>query len=168
MPVTLDYARSQEPEPLDEECSIRRALPRALLRGSIWVVVLVALTLPAAIYLPLLVLNGWLRVAIAFGVAWILIGAVQTGAGTVGWWCDALTAFLTACVLFSHHVVFALHGVQLRDGSHVGLMWLAPYVLARLNFVPAVAIAVCLWISHDGRPDGSFIVDVLKQRAWRI
>jgi hypothetical protein len=141
-----------------------------LVRGALWglvaCLILVALLAPLAWYAPLMVLQVLLRTAIGFGSAWILFGVIQRKTGLVGWPITGLAVAYALLVLFSHHVIFALHGVQSQTGVVAGSVWLNPSVMCMQDLTAFGAIAICAALRHSGSAGAETLVDMLMQSVW--
>ena len=153
----------------DDDWSPLRGLMRGLRLGLIVAAVCAVVLIPLAVYVPYMIIIWWLRVPLAFGLAWVLFKAVQRGAGMVGWPCALIALGLTAIVLCSNHIVFAIAGtpepagvdpwwippagllehlVETREGQLIGWSWCCPAALAAENLLPLIlgggfATAVC-------------------------
>ena len=174
--------------PNKSEWSPRKGLVRAAVWGTMTTLLVAALLAPLALYAPGLLIDLLLRTAVAFVVAWVLLGVVQRAAGMVGVHCSLLAVGLTLIVLLSHHLIFAVHGVPhvrgivgrhavyyawvFRDvltdqsGLLLGWGWLHPYVLANVNFVPLLAIAACALLCHRGGAGPDVLLGILRSRVF--
>jgi hypothetical protein len=155
--VGLNDPIGYEEERGDLEWTPLGGLLRGARHGLVAAGVLAAALIPLAAYLPYMIAPLWLRGPLAFGLAWLLSQVVQRGAGMVGLPCSALAFGLTALVLASNHVVFALCGVVDPGGCYplwafpmefvaqvvsskqdalIGWTWFHPYALLILNLPP--------------------------------
>src|SRR5262245_51853311 len=124
-----------------------KGIVRGLIAGVVCATVLAAILAPVAWYFPSVTTDMLLRAAFAFGVAWILFGAVHRAAGMVGWPCTWMVVVLTLLVMLSNHVVFAVHGVPLRDGTlQIGGMWFHPLILLTMNLGTLIGLGFCAWL----------------------
>ncbi|MBN2561087.1 MAG: hypothetical protein JXQ75_09175 [Phycisphaerae bacterium] len=148
------------------EWSPVRALVGAAVWGLVLAVVFVGLTGPLAYYFPRVVLHMLLRTFLAFVVAWIMFATVQGAAGMVGTVCTTMALGLTALVLLSHHVVFAVHGVLGSAGQVVaGWVWLHPVNLAIISGLPLlIGGGLCAAYCHRNGAHFSVIPEVLARR----
>jgi hypothetical protein len=129
---------------------------------------LIALQAPVAWFFPWLVLLTLLRSVEAFFVAWILFVVVQNAAGFVGLAPSALAVAFTLAVLFSHHVIFAVAGVTTTRGAVPASVWFDPIMLATVNVIPCIALAVAVALCHRGVPGGGVLISLLRLRPfWR-
>ena len=128
-----------------------------LLRAGVWGVMtatgLAALTCVAAWYAPLATTHLFLRTFLTFVIAAVLFAVVQRRAGMVGAACTTMALVLTALVLVSHHVVFAIHGVPTNrvDLALVDWAWLSPGAIFGLNVFPFAiggGIGAVIWHRH--------------------
>jgi hypothetical protein len=141
-----------------------------LMHGAAWglvtCLVLIAILTPLAWYVPLMVLQWLLRAAIGFGSAWILFGVIQRKAGFAGWAVTGLAVAYALLVLFSHHVIFAIHGIQWHTGVLTGLGLLAPPVMIAQDLTALGAVGVCAALRHTGSAGGGTLLDILMQSVW--
>lgn len=155
-----------EPAGDAEPWSVGKGIFRGAIAGILTAIILAGLLAVLAWYLPLLAINVWLRTAIGFGVAWILLGRIQHSAGMVGRACTAIAITLALLTLLSNHVVFAIHGVPTRDGQDlIGMGWLNPLVVLMANWSAMIGVAGCAWLRHDGGADGQTLIDILTMRT---
>lgn len=152
-----------------------RGLLRAAAYGTFSSAVLVAVLAPLAWFLPLFLMNWFLRGAVAFGIAWILFGVIQRRAGMVGWPITAMVIGLTSIVLVLHHVIFAIQGLPVFF-----FLWRSPVVWETLteqgwfslgtfvviNMSSFIAVAFCSALCHFGRPGAGTFVSFLTFGRW--
>lgn len=132
-----------------------RGLRRAILLGGFWSIVAAALLAVIAWFAPALLFNALLRAFVAFGVAWLLFGIVQSAAGMVGGWCSFIAGTFSLAVMVSNHFVWAIHGAPIGDTGEtlVGFAeWFNPAALLVLNLWSAIGIGACALICHNGQP----------------
>lgn len=151
------------PESQDADWAPARGLGRGAAYGFVAAVILAGALVPAAKWVPLLLLDAYLRVAVAFMITWILAATVQRGAGMVGWPCTGLAVGYAGLVLLSNHVVFAVCGVLTRGGFIAGWVWLAPGTLLGTNLLALVGVGFAAALCHRGSDIGSTVVDLLMQ-----
>ena len=128
---------------------------KGLRRGIQWsVVAAVLLAVPLgflAAYLPLLVLNFWLRWSLAFLVGWILFAVVHRASGMAGAASTTIAVLAAAAVFLSQHFVFAACGVLLTNGKLVsGEIWLDPMMIASTNMSTAIGLLFATLLCRDG------------------
>jgi hypothetical protein len=157
----LNKPTGWKPEEPSHEWSPAQGLGRAAAAGLITAIVLVMFTGLVAALAPLIVLNGYVRAAGAFLITLILLARVQRVAGMAGWPCTALAVGLALLVLLSHHVCFALFGVQLRDGVLRGAVWLSPATLLVANYLALVGVGFGAVLGHRGHALLDAVVDIL-------
>lgn len=158
-PVPMDDAA-------DENWSPRTGLMRAAVRGAVVSLVLALLSVPLAWYFPGFLLNFWVRMVLAFGLAWIMFAVVQKAAGMVGAPCTALAVAFTIVVLVSQHVVFALHGVPTLHGMVIGRQWLSLAAVGTCNFSATIGIWACALLCHSGGTDSGLLAWIMNLRVW--
>jgi hypothetical protein len=159
-----------DPVPMDDagdpNWSPRTGLVRAAGRGAVVSLVLAVLSVPLAWYFPGFLLNLWVRMVLAFGLAWVMFGVVQRAAGMVGAPCTALAVIFTIVVLVSQHVVFALHGVPTLHGTLIGWQWLTLTALGTCNFSATIGIWACGLLCHSGAGDFDLLAWIMNLRVW--
>jgi hypothetical protein len=158
-PVPMDNAG-------DGNWSPTAGLIRAAVRGAVVSLVLAVLSVPLAFYFPGFLLNLWVRMVLAFGLAWVMFAVVQKAAGMVGAPCTALAVAFTIFVLVSQHVVFALHGVPTVHGTVIGSDWLTLTALGTSNFSATIGIWACALLCHSGGSDSDLLAWIMNLRVW--
>jgi hypothetical protein len=151
------------PEDKQDDWSPAIGMRRAVLRACVVALIIGASLFPVDVYLPAVLLNFWIRLAVSFGTAWILFRVVQGAAGMVGWPCTALAVGLSLLVLLSNHVAFAVFGVPTRAGVVYGWTWLHPATLLGCNVSSLIGVTFCAVMCHSGAAIGGTIVDLLMQ-----
>ncbi|TWT46055.1 hypothetical protein RAS1_25000 [Phycisphaerae bacterium RAS1] len=146
----IDPSQPANRAPDDAEWTPAAGIRRGVVHGLIAATLLAAATMALAYFVPLLVLRGTLRSALAFLIAFVLFSVVQRAAGFVGWPCTLIVVAYSTLVLFSHHLVFAVRGVQLSQGVASGAGWLAWPTLLIVNTIPMIFVAFCAMICHHG------------------
>lgn len=158
----IDYERA------DDDWSPAVGLKRALARGAAVAGALAILVIVYTWLIPFVACVLWLRLALAFGLAWVLAGVVQRAAGMVCVHGHVLTFVLTGLVLISGHIAFAAVGVMdargadpqytfpmpivqqfisaNADGLVRGWGWWHPAVLLVVNLPPlAIGGGIAVW-----------------------
>ncbi len=159
----IDNTPNQIPE--NEEWTAWRGMLRALLWGGLMTLILIAVLDLTAWFVPPLVLNWWLRMAMGFFVALTLFAVVHRAAGMAGGACTGLVVAFTLLVLISQHIVFALHGVRSMTGVQVdGWTWLDPSIILFVNTPALVGIGFCAALCHGGGAVARAVSDILMQR----
>lgn len=139
-----------------------RFVQRTLFWGMLVALVLGGLLGLVAWYAPNMLLHWFLRAGVAFTVCWILFSVVHRAAKFIGAPCTALVVVLTLAIPFSHHVVFAIHGVPTirgPGGVNENELWLNPTMMLIVNMPALAAIAFCAYYRHDGSAGGGSIVE---------
>lgn len=155
--VLLNDPVGYDPRKSEPELSELAALRRGALFGLAAALALAGVLAPLAASLPFVLIPTYIRTPLTFGVMWLVLSAVQRGAGMVGAPCTIIALALTLVTLFSHQVVFAFSGVPYASGlapwwvhpmefvaeffpkggrSLRGGAWLHPYVTVALNGAP--------------------------------
>ena len=115
-------------------------------------------------YIPRVCLHWLLRCACAFGVAWVLFQVVHSAAGMTGWFCSVLVIALALLVMFSQHLVFAVHGLWTVGGLQGGWSWCHPAAILACNMTAFVGIGLCAALCHEGSADGGVLANILRFR----
>lgn len=117
----------------------------------------------AARYWPILVLNVWVRLLLAFLVAWLLFAVVHRTAGMAGGPCTAEVVVLTAAVFLSQHWVFATYGVPTVAGRLItGNVWFDPTMIMATESTACVGLVFAVMLCHDGGSVWRTVVDMLS------
>jgi hypothetical protein len=146
-----------------EEWTPQQGLVRAAIWGVGTAAVLAALLAPVAWFAPAILMSLLVRIVLGVALVWILLGTVQSAGGFAGWPITALGIILSALVLASNHVVFAVHGVPGHDGPVAGWGWLQLPVLGVVNAGPLFAVCAVAVLCHRGVPGGA-LTDFLMTR----
>jgi hypothetical protein len=139
-----------EPAKPAEEWTAACGLRRAALWGTVAAIAVALAVAPLAYYAPTVILNLYVRAAMTFAIALIMFSVVQRCAGMVGLAPSALAVGFTLAILYSNHVVFAWHGVVLRDGATSGSIWLHPMLFLTLNVPALVVLVITTVLCHNG------------------
>jgi hypothetical protein len=142
-----------------------KGLRRAIVWGSA-AAVLMAIGLDVgARHWPGVMLNYWVRAALAFAVAWILFSIIHRAAGMAGAICTALVSLLTAEAFVSQHWVFATYGVPTVSGRLIiGDVWLDPVTIMVTNMSTGIALVLATTLCHEGGSIWRTVVDILGAR----
>ncbi len=139
----------------------QRGLARAVLHAGLAAGLIGVLLGVLAVVAPPIVIMSGMRTPIAFGLVWLLAMIAERAAGMSGGVCTLLAAGLTAALLLSHHVIWAVAGIapvtlgigswllfpmvvieplfgDSPGGSMAGWRWFHPYVLLAVNVLPAL------------------------------
>lgn len=79
-----------------------------------------------------------------------------------GWACTAIVMILVVLLLYSHHVVFAMHGVPTKDGWQSGWEACTPSLFLVVNGFPLMVAGVCAALCHEGGSPVDTVADLLK------
>lgn len=140
-------------------------LRRATVWGGLATCAWIAILAVPAWYVPTVLMDWLIRLALAFAITWSLFGVVHRAAGMAGTSCTAIVVACTAIVLFSQHLVFAMHGVTTQQGEVSGWAWCTPETLLLINGIPVIGVAFAVILCHEGGAVLRTVVDILSMRV---
>ncbi|MCK4343201.1 MAG: hypothetical protein KAY37_15925 [Phycisphaerae bacterium] len=155
---------------IDEEWTPAIGLSRAAVQGLIAALILAALITSLTLFQPLFSISVWVRMILALIVAWILFRTVQNAAQMTGWRVTALVVGLTLLVMYSQHIVLAVHGAPVGSAGECvrGWVWLHPLVFVVGNAPSLIALPFVAVLLHRGSCPGGLevLADVLTMGIW--
>jgi hypothetical protein len=163
--IVLNEPTGWQPAEPQPEWAPERGLRRGAIAGAALALLLIAVLVPIAMWVPYL-LFGLLRIVVGFGITWALAAAVQRSAGMVGWPCTGIAVGLALVVLVSNHVVFALCGVPTRSGYVAGWEWLSPATLFVMNGPALVGVGFAAALCHSGSDILSTVIDIVMRNPY--
>lgn len=157
--MPLNEPVGYEPGAADDWTPEKGLARAALHTGAAALLIGVVLGVLAIAAPPIVIMSG-VRTPLAFVLVWLLAMVAERAAGMSGGVCTLLATGLTAALLLSHHVVWAVAGVTPvtfaieswwlfpmvviepifgdTAGRMTGWRWFHPYVLLAVNVLPGL------------------------------